>query len=360
MTDRINVFAIAWHVGNQYEQLKLARNYPVKFHYLVNNNRRWTEYSARPVPDSWLNKDQFEWVYEYEPGKYDLAILNLDQQCTDPRIGKGKLYRELNSLITDIPKIVINHGSPMWDEMFDEDTVINGGRIQVGQDEYVEMEGMRKLIGDNFMITNSYNAVRRWGWGYPLIHGLDENEWWDLPKEPRASIGLSPAGLDKYYNRRLLSEIKAGLAERTGHILQQANVEYKLDYGNNWDVYRDFMGRSLIGVYMMKDSPMPRSRTEAMLSGQCVLSSRYHDADMYIENGVNGFILPDNPLSYIETIEQLINFNYRKAVEIGQNAKATARKYFNIERYQRDFYFILNEVANGRKPVWDGKVIYED
>lgn len=104
---------------------------------------------------------------------------------------------------------------------------------------------------------------------------------------------------------------------------------------------------------------MPRSRTEAMLSGQCVLSSRYHDADMFIEDGVNGFILPDNPLSYIELIQQMIDFNYRKAVEIGQNAKQTAKKYFNSERYQKDMYYVISQVAKGNKPVWDGVTIYE-
>lgn len=328
-------------------------NYDIEFYYLTNNVRRWSRYSARPI------HPKLKFVTEYEAGKYDVAILHLDQQCVDPRIGKGKLYRQLNELITDIPKVVVNHGSPMWPEFTGEDKIINGGRVQIKPDEWVQLEGMKKLIGNNFMIVNSYNSVRRWGWGYPLIHGLDEQEWWDLPKEPRACISLSPAGLDAYYNRRLLTEIKSGLLERTGHILQQANVEYKLDGADNWSEYRDFMGRSLIGVYMMKDSPMPRSRTEAMLSGQCILSSRYQDADMFIEDGVNGFILPDNPLSYIELLEQMINFNYKKAIEIGQNAKQTAIKYFNKERYQKDLYYVLSEVAKGNKPRWDGKVIYE-
>lgn len=184
------------YVGNQYEQLKLSFNYPIKFSYLRNNVRRWSQYSARPEPSTFV--PNFEWVTEYEPGKYDVAILHLDQQCTDPRLGKAKLYRQLNSVITDIPKIVINHGSPMWDDLRDEQTVINGGEVRVGQDEVVKIDGIKQLVGDNFMIVNSYNAVARWGWGYPVIHGLDSNEWWDLPKEPRASISLSPGGLDKY------------------------------------------------------------------------------------------------------------------------------------------------------------------
>ena len=99
-------------------------------------------------------------------------------------------------------------------------------------------------------------------------------------------------------------------------------------------------------------------RTEAMLSGCCVLSSRHDDAELYIENGKNGFLLPDNPLSYAETINQLINYNYKEAVEIGQRGKETAKKYFNTERYLKDLYTIVEGVANGKPPVWDRKTIY--
>ena len=99
---------------------------------------------------------------------------------------------------------------------------------------------------------------------------------------------------------------------------------------------------------------MPRSRTEAMLSGSTVLSSRYHNADEFIKTGVNGFIMPDNPLSYVEAINQLINYNYRETVAIGQKGKATALQYFTEDQYQADLWHILTEVAAGRRPEWNG------
>jgi len=128
----------------------------------------------------------------------------------------------------------------------------------------------------------------------------------------------------------------------------------------DWSDYRRMIGKSLLYVNPMFDSPMPRARTEAMLSGCCVLTSPYHDADKFIEDGVNGFILPDNPLSYSEAIYQLINFHYRDAVEIGQRGKETAKKYFNLDRYLKDLYFIIKEVSEGRRPEWDGSMIYEN
>lgn len=352
----IKIFGVVNHVGNQYEMLKLAKRGNVKFCYLENNVRRWSKYSSRPEPTTWLSPEQFEWVTHYEPGKYDLAILHVDQQHTDPRIGKGQLYRQLNEVIKDIPKLVINHGTPMWDDFYTEDLVINGGIVHSPRGT-IQLDGMKRLIGDNFMVVNSYEAVNRWGWGYPLIHGLDKEEWFDLPKEPRIVLALSPGGLDKYYNRELITAIKGEVKERTGMDIVHIQVNIKFDE-DNWTQYRQFIGSSLINISPYKDSPMPRSRTEAMLSGACVLSSKHQNADEFIEHGKDGFILPDNPLSYAEAIYHLLNGGYREAIKIGQMGKIKAQRLFSSERYLDDLEFVINEVASGRKPIWNGQKIW--
>lgn len=351
---RINIFTSVNHVGNEHDTLKLAKKYPVKFYYLENNVRRWTRYSARPEPTTWLNKDEFEWVTHYEPGKYDVAILRVDQQHTDPRIGKGWVYTDLNNLIQDIPKIVVNHGTPMWDDYYTEDIVINGGIAHTMKGE-TRIIGMKEKIGDNFMIVNSYEAVNRWGWGYPIIHGMSADEWLDLPKEPRVVIQLSPGGLDKYYNRSLLTAIKGAVYEKSGlqvlHIpLRDGGYEPK-----DWLDYKEVLGSSLIYINPTLDSPMPRSRTEAMLSGCCVMTSKHHNADEFIESGVNGFIVPDNPLSYANAIHLLLNENYQEAVKIGQRGKEKAIKLFDNDRYLSEWYNVITKVIAGEPPKWDGK-----
>lgn len=358
MSKRLNIFGVVNHLSNQYEMLKLAKKYPVKFHYLENNVRRWSRYSARPEPTTWLNKDEFEWVTYYEPGKYDLAILHVDQQHTDPRIGKGWLYEDLNALIQDIPKMVINHGTPMWDDYYTEDVVINGGMAHTMKGP-VQIKGMKEKIGDNFMIVNSYEAVDRWGWGYPLIHGMDKDEFFDLPKEPRVVLALSPGGLDKYYNRSLITAIKSSVKEKTGLDIMHIQVNIKFD-SDNYYQYRQYIGSSLINISPYADSPMPRSRTEAMLSGACVLTSRYHGAEDFIEHGVDGFIVPDNPLSYANAVHYLINGSYKEAVEIGQRGKQKAQKLFNVDRYHTELYNLIVQVANGKKPIWDKRKIWHE
>lgn len=354
---KLRVFGVLNHLTHQYDMLKLAKHYDVKFSYLENNVRRWSDQSARPLPESFLNSDQFEWVTHYEPGKYDVAILSVDQQHVNPGIGKGKLYTDLNEIIQDIPKIVINHGTPMYPEMYDEDIVINGGMATDKHDNPVRIKGMKEKIGDNFMIVNSYDSVERWGWGYPLIHGLDIPEWDVQPKEARVCLPLSPGGLDKYYNRQLITAMKSHVKERAGLDVIHTNVNYEV---KDWLDYQYILGTSLLTVTPFKDSPMPRSRTEAMLMGSCVLTSRYQDVERFIENGVNGLIVPDNPQSYAEAIYQLINFNWQDAVEIGLRGRETAIKYFNITRYHEQLWEILTQVANGTPPVWDGTTIYEE
>lgn len=347
---KLKIFGVLNHLSHQYDMLKLAEKYDVEFTYLINNVRKWSEYSHRPMPK------HLKWATEYEPGKYDLAILHVDQQHVNPDIGKGWLYRDMDEVIQDIPKIVINHGTPMYDEMYDEDIVINGGDITDRNGNVKHIKGMKEKIGDNFMIVNSYAAVERWGWGYPLIHGLDPKEWSPGIKEPRIVLPLSPGGLDKYYNRQMITQIKTYLYEKSKFELIHTNVNY---HTQDWNDYKQLLAGSIISLSPYKDSPMPRSRTESMLSGCCILTSKYQDADKFIEHGVNGFILPDNPLSYVETISQLINYNYKETLEIGERGRQTALKYFNLDRYLDQLWWIVNEVAQGRKPEWDGKTIYE-
>lgn len=346
----LKIFGLPWHTGHQHEMLKLTRDYDVSFAYLRNNVRRWGRFAHRPDPSTYLPKDRFEWVDYYEPGKYDLAVLHLDQQCVNPDIGKGQLYRQLNEVITDIPKIVINHGTPMYDEYCDEEMVINGGTVQTRRGEK-HLEGMKEMIGDNFMIVNSYKAVERWGWGYPIIHGMDKDEWLDLKKEPRVVCPLSPGGLDKYYNRQLLTQIKGHVYEKVGLDVIHTNVNYKVE---DFQDYKELIGGSLIAIFPFLDSPMPRSRTEAMLSGACVLTSKHHNADEFIKTGVNGFVVPDNPMSYADTIYDLIDQLYKETTEIGQKGKETAQKIFRSEDYLKELYTIFMQVSQGNKPVWNG------
>jgi hypothetical protein len=321
----IRIFNTPWHVAHQYELYKVPGT---EWAHVVNTVRKWGKYRPRPT--------NLSEVAYYEPGKYDLAVLHIDQQCVDPTFGKSRLYHELNTAVRDIPKIVINHGTPYWPEVYDTDEIIRK---------------MKMLIGDNHVVYNSHEAKKMWEKNGPIgksartiIHGMDPDEWWDRPKEPRVVTMLSPAGLDRYYNRRLLSEVQGKLRERgIAHVWVGGDVTFE-----GFDDYRNFVSRSLIYFNPTLQSPMPRSRTEAMLSGACVVTLPNHGAEDFIKPADNGFHAPNNPEMCAALLENLVRDNYHAAAEIGQRGKETARALFSMERFQNEWQALFHNVTTGK------------
>lgn len=317
----LRIYNVPWHVPHQYEMYKLPFT---EWAHQSTNIRRWAMGSKEHRPKPANVHD----VAAFEAGKYDLAVLHVDQQCVDPGIGKSRLYRELNEAVQGIPKIVINHGTPFWPELYPP--------------EYMIVK-MKHLIGDNHMVVNSHRAAEMWG---PMgkstsviIHGLDPKEWHDLPKEPRVVTTLSPAGLDEYYNRRLLTAVKDKLKSRG---IQHVHISVDR-ISKGFDDYRDFVGRSLIYFNPTLESPMPRSRTEAMLSGCCTITLPNHGAEKFIQHGVNGFHVPNEPNAIVELITALMA-NYKECIRIGQEGKKTATELFNMERYQAQWTELVKKV----------------
>lgn len=313
----LRIFNVPWHIAHQYELYKIPFT---QWGHQVNKIRKWGKY--RPFPDNVQN------VSHYEEGKWDIAVLHIDQQCVDQNIGKSRLFRELNEQIKDIPKIVIQHGTPFWEQY---------------TPEFMKMQ-MKMLLKNAHVVFNSHRAEEMWGQlgksQRTIIHGMSPDEWLDLPKEPRIVTMLSPAGLDAYYNRQLLSTVK--------NILKGRGVPHchiTVDWvAEDFDDYREFLGRSLIYFNPTKESPMPRSRTEAMFSGCCVVTTPHHGADKFIEHGVNGILVDDqNPIQIADLLQNLLEQNYQKCIEIGQRGKETAMKEFHIDRFTSDWTDLLKE-----------------
>lgn len=326
MNKKIKIFGTPWHVAHQHSLFSALKD-KVEFYHVVNTVRVWGT-KFRPYPEN-LNQ-----VSHYEPGVYDLALLHVDQQCVDPTLGKTRLYKELNETIKDIPKIVINHGTPYWPEVYEDDQI---------------KSKMRMMLDGNHIVVNSHKAKEMWGdMGKSIraiIHGIDDEGWKDLDKEPRVITMLSPAGLDKYYNRRLLLSVKDKLKDR-GIPHCWITVDWEAE---NFEDYQNFIGRSLLYFNPTLESPMPRSRSEAMLSGACVISLANHGAEKFIDNGKNGFIVPNNPIIIADLIEELLKNWYDKCKKIGQEGKKTAQGLFSKDRYRDEWLSLIDEVMKEKK-----------
>lgn len=196
-----------------------------RYDLLINPYRSWGD-KSRPMPDN------MGWVTSYKRGYYDLAILHVDQQSIyDPdkgdRITKGKLFKEVRAVIgNDVPIVVINHMTPFHDK-YESDYVV---------------DYMKKLTDGCHVVVNSFEAAKQWGFGWTITHGMETSDWWDLPKEPRVAVVLTPAGMEKAYRRIFLHTVKRYLDE-DGVPFVWVGVDKKC---NSFDEYRDFLGRSLV------------------------------------------------------------------------------------------------------------------
>ena len=398
MDKPIKIVSASWHVPHHAALFGIPNT---EWYLIVNNVKRWNWF-ARPLPKN------VHWIPYYEKGKYDIAVLDVDQQCVDPRIGKGQLYKALNEEIQDIPKIVINHGSPCWPENwesaghkrwtlpkeineddrkkaleFQRKFLVEGGKTLSGG-EILEIDGMEKMVGRNKMVVNSFKAREQWGWGKVIWHGLNPDDWLDLPKEPRSVSMISTAGLDYYYGRDFLNSMMNRLSEdfRLKHTWISHPGSWTiydsdlLGKEGGFTAYRNELGRSMVFFNPTRESPMPRSRTEAMFSGCCIVTTPHHDANKFINldvssfwkesegikefiakvdeyiftEGVNGIIIPENPLAVAALINHLVYDIPETTVKIGQCGKETAKKLFNQKRYNDDWTELLkSEIKKGKK-----------
>lgn len=337
MNRRLRIFKSPWHTAHDHDIVEALK--PIAdFDMLINYTRRWDE-KNRPIPEN------VSWVTHFEKGKYDFAILNIDQQCSNENLNKSKLTKQMKQAIREIeqglPIVFINHGTPVYPELFPDGTSENGYVSEQLKREILE------IVGDDPMIVNSHQASRDWGKGTPIIHGMEVSEWIDNPdKEPRSMTYVSQAGIgDRYYNRSFLIAVMDYLKEKHGISHQWVNTPGCWNAKGIKD-YKEFLGKSLIYFNPTFASPMPRSRTEAMLSGACIVTTPQHDADSFIKDGVNGFIVPPDNVEYAgELIAKLI-LDYKIAKEMGQKGKKTAMDIFSRERYQLDWFNFIRESLN--------------
>jgi len=331
---KLKIVATTWHVMHAWDLYNALAD-EADFYLIDNFWRSWRKkefLAARPIPEN------VHFVPYYEKGIYDFAILNIDQQCVNNKLGKSVVYEEFNNIIQDIPKVVINHGSPVYPEFL-------LGTDMTKQDAEEECRNIIKgMIGDNIMVVNSYEAAseKEWGWGNPIHHGLDDTEWFDLPKEPRVFTALSPAGCEEYYNRDAMNEIIRKFAMNYGYEIYWAKMNIKTD--GSFEDYKEFLGRSLIYLDVSYRTPMNRARTEAMLSGCCVVQVKgAHDLDMFTKDRENIVLVDNSPEMIADVLADLIENKYDEAVKIGQAGKKMAKMHFNRTRYRADWIKLIND-----------------
>jgi hypothetical protein len=104
MDRKIRIFDYCWHIAHQWDMIHALRE-DCEFYYGINKFAHWNT-SKRPLPPD------IHFVPYYEPEKYDVALLHVDQGSIIPSSLKRVVFDQFDANIRDIPKIVMNHGTP--------------------------------------------------------------------------------------------------------------------------------------------------------------------------------------------------------------------------------------------------------
>ena len=78
-------------------------------------------------------------------------------------------------------------------------------------------------------------------------------------------------------------------------------------------------------------SAMPRSRGEALMCGMAVVTTNNYGINRYLKDGYD-CLFADNKKDMVDKINLLLN-DKNLSLEIGNNARNSAKKYFNINTY---------------------------
>ena len=342
---KLKILTYRWHCAHQYELFKLPFEFTLVRGLGTGITEYW-EYDKRPLPENVT----FEHIKNIDIENYDLAIMPFDENVLSPDRTNGIIRPEWRwgdafkwfiENVT-IPKIGICHGTPQfygqYTPGYSEDNL-----MQPIEEERLKF---RDVLHETLVINNSYQAQKEWNFNKSKViwHGFDPTEF------PKATykkgilvMGKKAMKTRPHYNGYIVYKevIKNFPKKYLPEFLpvKEPNKAYGTD--NNWyanckfDNYVRALGEYSIYFNPTIRSPMPRTRGEAMMCGLAIISTKSHDVELFMKNGVNGFY-SDDPSELREYLLYLSE-NPTIAKEVGEAGRHLAMDIFNHDRYLMDW-----------------------
>jgi glycosyltransferase involved in cell wall biosynthesis len=339
---RLKILTYCWHVPHQYELHKLPHDFTLIQDIGTHHCYKWA-YAQRPFPDN----DTMQRVRDINIRNYDLAIFHFDENClnfenTNGVLGAnwGENFKYFVENVTGIPKIGVCHGTPQFVGAYTPN--YTGANLM--QPIESSRQNMVNYLKDIMIICNSHQSEREWGFNKSKViwHGFDPAEF------PRSTYRKKVTGLTNMIGRphyrglHILNEVNSHLPNdlKINSISTPEPIEYKVKEGNEYafSKYRNYIDTLReYSIYFNPTirSPMPRSRTEAMMCGLVTVSYKTHDVDMFIKNKINGFY-SEHPSELAEFIVYLAN-NESAFEKISDASYQTAIDVFNNDRYLHEW-----------------------
>jgi len=345
---RLKILTYSWHPSHQYELHKLPYDFTLITNSGSNQSSKWY-YGTRPLPDN----DTLNKLEKIKTSEYDLAIFHFDEDVLHPEYTNGKIdenwglsFRYFVKHI-NLPKIGICHGVPQFYGSYDPHYNFPD-LMEIREDS---RQDMINFVGDTLIICNSYQAYNEWKFKKSkcIWHGMDPTEF------PKTTYTQKVLGLTNmlarphYRGADILKEVSKKLPSSLKP--QNLNISHPDRYTNRhyneyaYARYRNYIDNiRKYSIYFnpTQTSPMPRSRTEAMMCGLAIVTTNNHDVNMFIKNGINGFYSND-PNELVEYIKYL-NTNSDIVKKIGSAGRQTAIDIFNHDRYLFEWQEVIKSI----------------
>ena len=348
---RYRILTHRWHVAHQYEIYKLPFDFTLVTGTGTGMTDQWSSDQRPLLPNVRMVRAE-----DVDPADFDMAILHFDENVLSPDLGNGILSPDWGDTFrwflnhVKLPMAAVCHGTVPFAGQYGA----NPGPIEKFEIYEADADRLRHALADVPVVVNSHQAGHEWHFNKMRViwHGLDPQEFLPGPHDlDVVSHGVDPAR--PHY--RGAHELQAVLARLGGEFTVSAHKHASPNPVPNGDRrYSEFafrnwlnhLGRHKVYLNTTLRSPMPRSRTEAMLCGVIPVSLDNHDVSRFIENGVNGF--------YGSSVEELADYcraicsNPAMQERMSAAARATAADVFNHDRFLTEWVQLVEETIGVR------------
>src|ERR1043165_8533933 len=302
---RYRILTHRWHVPHQCEIYKLPFEFTLVTQTGTALTNSWSD-DQRPLPEN----ARLVSIEDIDPTQFDMAIVHFDENVLCPDLSNGVLGTDWGDTFrwftenVRIPMVGVCHGTVPFVGQY----AANPDPIAEFEPYQADADTLRERLADINVVVNSHQAAAEWKFRKSRViwHGYDPQEFLPGPHD----LDIVTHGVDRarphYRGAHALEAVLARLGPDIGvsthkHVSQtpvpRGDLRYSEFAFQNW---LDHLGRHKIYLNTTLRSPMPRSRTEAMLCGVIPVSLDNHDVSQFIENGVNGF--------YASSPEELADF----------------------------------------------------
>lgn len=349
---RLRILQYVWHVGHQWELHHLPHDFILAS---CASSNQWS-YNTRPLRKN--AKIVAESGLDFK--SFDLAIIHFDEDVLCPELTLGVKHRGWGSQFVrwvenlQMPKVGICHGTPFRHGSYSG--TYPGDPWEIDE---VQRAKLVSFVGDMPVVVNSVRAQQEWGFcnSRVIYHGFDSSEYpitsgcegtltsvasfkarpWYVGAPFVRSVLDSGVALD-YVGRGPIDGLRVVSAgESGGPVDNNEFAEAK------FSAYKQLLAKYRVFFNPTWFSPMPRTRAEAMLCGECIVTTNFYDEDQWIRNGVNGFHSSD-----VEELIDVLKFLERNpdvASRVGLAGREFADREFSRDRYLDSWTKLIGEVV---------------